>query len=331
MADEESGAGNPPEAGGRENPKAGKKPASKKSAGKKTAKKTASKPASVAPSTPAASEAASTPSVPPEAPPARPASPTAPASASSYGRSGSSDGDNMRSGFLALWGPATMLVFVVLIFRFMGDGDADRDVSAEGATQALLSSGTQSAGSAPAGSAGDLTQPESTAGPSEPDLSSPGALMDAIRSATPDQITAALEAARSAIRQSPKGSETPVTSAETSDAAAPDSAAAPPPPGGFDNPWAPTGSEPWVTDAEPPPPPSGQQAYSGQQPGYPPAMPPQGYGQYGWQPMPPPGYGPPPQGYPPPQGAYPQQQPYYWGQQAPYGGQPPYPPPPPGY
>lgn len=336
MADEVNGTGKPPETGGGENPEARKKAKAKKTTRKKAAPLAACKPAPQTTSTAPEPKPEPAATARPEAQPSRPAAPPETGGSSTYGTG--SDSDNMRSGFLALWGPATMLIFVVLIFRFMGEGDVERSVSAQGATQALLSSGQESTSG---GGAGNLTRPESTA-ESGSDLSSPGGIMDAIRSATPDQITAALEAARAAIKQTPKGSEGEDAS-PPADGMGVDSAAAPPPPGGFDNPWAPSGSEAWVTGAEPPPPPSGQWPYPAQQPVYPPTMPPQGYAQYGWPPMPGQGYGPPaqgqypPQGYPtmPPQGAYPQQP--YWGQQQPYGGQPPYggqqpyPPPPPGY
>ncbi len=348
MADEEHGAGSPSETGG-ENPEARKKTAAKKTTKKKTAKKAISKPAAVTASAPAETKSTRTPSAAAEPPPQRPATPSAPGSARSY--AGGNESENMRSGFLALWGPATMLIFVVLIFRFMGPGDADRGSNLGSADQARIAAGERAAA--------DLAASESSEETMAPDLSSPGAIMEVIRAATPDQITAALQAARSAITQSPTGPETGEVSANAAAGGKITTQGAPPSPGGFENPWAPTGTEPWVAGAEPPPPPSGQQPYSGQQQGYPTAVPPQGYAQYGWQPMPPPGYGPaprgqyPPQGYPPmPQqgGAYPQQQqPYYWGQQQPYGGQQPYgaqqpyggqqpygaqqpyPPPPPGY
>jgi hypothetical protein len=346
MADEESGADKPPRSGGAENPEAVKKSTAKKKTRKKSPKLAACKPATPAPSTSAVSKAAPTPTVKPGAAASRPAAPAGAGTTPTYG--GSSESDNMRSGFLALWGPATMLIFVVLIFRFMGEGDAERALSAQGAAQALLSSGQESAAT---GSDVDVSQPMAAAGASKSDASSSGTIMDAIRSATPDQITAALEAARSAINQTPSSSESGDGASAAATAA---DSAAPPPPGGFDNPWAPTSSEELVTTAEPPPPPVGQQPYSASRPSYPSAMPPQGYPQYGWQPIPHQGYGPtaqgryPPQSYPPmpPQGAYSQQP--YWGQQQPYAGQQPYggqqpyagqqpygqqpyPPPPPGY
>ena len=349
MADEESGAGAPPRPGGEENPEARKKSTAKKKPGKTEAKLATCKSASAASKTSEKPKTAPPPSAKPDAARSGPTMPAGSGATPSYGES--SESENTRGGFLTLWGPATMLVFVVLIFRFMGTGDAERAVAERGATQALSSSGQENTGS---GSSGDLNQLDSTV-ESGPNWSSPGGIMDAIRSATPDQITAALQAARSAMKRTPGESDSADSASPAAGAEGAGSSAAPPPPGGFDNPWAPTGSEAWVTGAEPPPPPSGQQPYAAQPPGYPPTMPPQGYAQYGWQPMPQQGYGPPAQGYGPPaqgqyppqyyptmppQGAYPPQP--YWGQQPyggqqpyagpqPYAGQQPYPPPPPGY
>ena len=113
MADEESGAGAPPRPGGEENPEARKKSTAKKKPGKTEAKLAACKPGSAAPKTSEKPKTAPPPSAKPDAARSGPTMPAGSGATPSYGES--SESENMRGGFLALWGPATMLVFVVLM------------------------------------------------------------------------------------------------------------------------------------------------------------------------------------------------------------------------
>jgi len=373
MADEEKTVENPSLTGtAKKTADSKKKGAAKKAKSGKAAKKAAAgkAPASVpkAPKAPKAPEAQTAP--PPTGAPAglgdtpsssQSASPEPAVMRPSVGREG--DTESVRSGMLALWGPATMLIFVVLIFRFMGDDESNlRGVAGDPARAVLMSaepeSGTADSqraspetavekavaavaaeqvqggalGSAGAtvpaagesAGAGSLTRGQAAA-PASPDMlpeisgSQADSVAEALQSATSEEIMAATAAA-----QSPEG---------TAYAPAPHTP---------QNPWAPSGAGAWGPSAAAPPPPTGQQTWAAAPPAYPPqgVYPQQSYPQYGWQPIPPPGYGVPSPyqrpAYPaaPPAGAYPQAppgaypQPYYGPQQAtPYGPGPGYPPP----
>ncbi len=337
-----------------------KKGAAKKTKAGKAAKKVAAGKAPA--SAPKASEAQ--PASPPTGAPAgsagippssQPTSPEPAATRPSVGRE-TDDTESMRSGLLALWGPATMLVFVVLIFRFMGDDESSRRgvagdqaravLSAEPESGAVVSQGASSEDAvekavaavaaeqvqggglgsaepaAPAAgefaAAGSLTRGQAAA-PASPD-----ALPETVGSQA-ELVAKALQSATSekimaaiAAAQSPAGP-----------APEPEATAYAPAPGMAQNPWAPSGAGGWGRGAVEPPP-TGQQTWAAAPPAYTPqgVYPPQAYPQYGWQPNPTPGYGPPSPYqrpvYPaaPPAGAYQQvppgayPQPYYGPQPA---------------
>lgn len=322
MADEESKADKP--ASSRTVKKAAKKkPEAKKAARKKTAKKTAAKKA------PAATGGA--PSEPASPPPAASASGGAsrPAPASGAATYSAGDAASTGSGFLPLWGPLTMLIFVVAIFHYMGDDDAKRRgaPATESAARAIAMEPdvdkALSAQSAARPDAGALTKSEDTRSPAADDNVS-----EALQSVSPEQFAAAIEAARGAA-PGPSAPAEEETGAPPADAPIPDMS---------QNPWAPSpgADAPGGGSAEPPPPPATEQAWAPRQPGYP--QPPQPrYPQYGWQ-QPSQGYAPP-QGYPAPgygqapAGTYPQPYagPVPYGAPQPYPAPQPYGAPQPGY
>jgi hypothetical protein len=336
-----------------------KKGAAKKTKAGKAAKKVAAGKAPA--SAPKASEAQ--PASPPTGAPAgsggilpssQPASPEPAATRPSVGRE--TDTESMRSGLLALWGPATMLVFVVLIFRFMGDDESSRRGVAGDQARAVLSAEPESGAAVSQGASpedavekavtavaaeqvqgGGLEFAEPAA-PAVGESAGAGSLTRGQAAApafpnTPPEtagsqaelVAKALQSATSdkimaaiAAAQSPAG-PTPE----------PEATAYAPAPGMAQNPWAPSGAGGWERGAVEPPPPTGQQTWAAAPPAYPPqgVYPPQAYPQYGWQPTPTLGGPPSPYQRPayaaaPPAGAYQQippgayPQPYYGPQPA---------------
>lgn len=324
MADEENQADKP--ASPRTLKKAAKKkPAAKKATRKKSGKKTGRKQTTVKKAP--VSAAAETPSEPASPSPgvssAGAASRPAPASAAAHT---ADDVESAGSGFLPLWGPLTMLIFVVLIFHYMGDGDSDRRRSsvtdAASRTVAMEPEIERPDAVAKTTDREPMAAPEAGTDPgaltkSQRDARAPipePQVLEALQPVPPEAIAGAAGEAASGTRASPSAD----TGEPSTDM----------PPETPQNPWTPTSGADVQTGAitEPPPPPVTEQAWAPQQPGYPqPPQPP--YLHYGWR-YPPQGYAPP-QGYPAPgygqgpAGAYPP--PY--GAPAPYGASPPYPAP----